>query len=109
MKLSKTEPRALRPFAFGCRLSCGGLRSCFSPALPHSRVVVRGGVRPHSGTERQRKWTLFALMWFWIAAPQSDTVVDPRLARSARRFALFPPVDATPDAGLFLARSRIER
>lgn len=49
--------------------------------------------------ERQRKWTLFALVWFWIALLQSRFSSQTRALLEARAgSALFPPVDATPEA-----------
>ena len=49
--------------------------------------------------ERQRKWTLFALVWFWISLLQSRYGSQARALLEARAgSALFPPVDATPEA-----------
>jgi hypothetical protein len=49
--------------------------------------------------ERQRKWTLFALVWFWIALLQSRYSSQTRALLEARTGSpLFPPVDATPEA-----------
>ena len=50
--------------------------------------------------ERQRKWTLFALVWFWIALLQSRYSSRTRALLEARAGTspLFPPVDATPEA-----------
>jgi hypothetical protein len=49
--------------------------------------------------ERQRKWTLFALVWFWIALLQSRISSQTRALLEARAGSvLFPPVDATPEA-----------
>ena len=49
--------------------------------------------------ERQRKWTLFALVWFWISLLQSRYASQTRALLEARAgSALFPPVDATPEA-----------
>ena len=49
--------------------------------------------------ERQRKWTLFALVWFWISLLQSRYGSQTRALLEARAgSALFPPVDATPEA-----------
>lgn len=49
--------------------------------------------------ERQRKWTLFALVWFWIALLQSRLSSQTRALLEARAGSiLFPPVDATPEA-----------
>jgi hypothetical protein len=49
--------------------------------------------------ERQRKWTLFALVWFWIALLQSRFSSQTRALLEARAGSiLFPPVDATPEA-----------
>ena len=49
--------------------------------------------------ERQRKWTLFALVWFWIALLQSRLGSQTRALLEARAGSiLFPPVDATPEA-----------
>jgi hypothetical protein len=49
--------------------------------------------------ERQRKWTLFALVWFWIALLQSRFGSQTRALLEARAGSmLFPPVDATPEA-----------
>jgi hypothetical protein len=49
--------------------------------------------------ERQRKWTLFALVWFWIALLQSRFSSQTRALLEARAGSiLFPAVDATPEA-----------
>jgi hypothetical protein len=49
--------------------------------------------------ERQRKWTLFSLVWFWIALLQSRLGSQTRALLEARAGSiLFPPVDATPEA-----------
>jgi len=50
--------------------------------------------------ERQRKWTLFAMVWFWIALLQSRYGSQTRALLEARAGSspLFPPVDATPEA-----------
>ncbi|HZD53438.1 MAG TPA: IS4 family transposase [Woeseiaceae bacterium] len=49
--------------------------------------------------ERQRKWTLFALVWFWIALLQSRYGSQTRALLEARAGSpLFPPVDAAPAA-----------
>ena len=49
--------------------------------------------------ERQRKWTLYALVWFWIALLQSRYASQTRALLEARAGSrLFPPVDATPEA-----------
>jgi len=49
--------------------------------------------------ERQRKWTLYALVWFWIALLQSRYASQTRGLLEARAGSkLFPPVDATPEA-----------
>ena len=49
--------------------------------------------------ERQRKWTLYALVWFWIALLQSRYRSQTRALLEARASsALFPPVDASPEA-----------
>lgn len=49
--------------------------------------------------ERQRKWTLFALVWFWIALLQSRVSSQTRALLEARAGSvLFPPVDAAPEA-----------
>ena len=51
--------------------------------------------------ERQRKWTLYALVWFWIALLQSRYGSQTRALLEARAgSALFPPVDASPEAFL---------
>jgi hypothetical protein len=49
--------------------------------------------------ERQRKWTLFAMVWFWIGLLQSRYSSQTRALLEARAGSpLFPPVDATPEA-----------
>jgi hypothetical protein len=49
--------------------------------------------------ERQRKWTLYAMVWFWIALLQSRYGSQTRALLEARAGCpLFPPVDATPEA-----------
>ena len=49
--------------------------------------------------ERQRKWTLYALVWFWISLLQSRYASQTRALLEARAgSALFPPVDASPEA-----------
>lgn len=49
--------------------------------------------------ERQRKWTLYALVWFWIGLLQSRYGSQTRALLEARAgAALFPPVDASPEA-----------
>jgi Transposase DDE domain len=50
--------------------------------------------------ERQRKWTLFAMVWFWISLLQSRYGSQTRALLEARSGSspLFPPVDATPEA-----------
>ena len=49
--------------------------------------------------ERQRKWTLYALVWFGIALLQSRYGSQTRALLEARAgSALFPPVDASPEA-----------
>ena len=50
-------------------------------------------------TERQRKWTLFALVWFWIGLLQSRYGSQTRALLEARAGSpVFPPVDASPEA-----------
>lgn len=49
--------------------------------------------------ERQRKWTLFALIWFWISLLKSGYSSQTRALLEARAGSpLFPNVDATPEA-----------
>ena len=49
--------------------------------------------------ERQRKWTLYALVWLWIALLQSRYGSQTRaLLEAPAGSALFPPVDASPEA-----------
>jgi len=50
--------------------------------------------------ERRRKWTLFAMIWFWIALLQSRYTSQTRALLESQRGSspLFPPVDATPEA-----------
>ena len=49
--------------------------------------------------ERQRKWTLYAMVWFWIALLQSRYASQTRGLLEARAGSkLFPLVDATPEA-----------
>lgn len=49
--------------------------------------------------ERQRKWTLFAMVWFWIGLLQSRYTSQTRALLEARAGSpLFPPVDAAPEA-----------
>ena len=57
-------------------------------------------------TERQRKWTLFAMVWFWIGLLQSRYSSQTRALLEARAGSpLFPPVDATPEAFFQKAQS----
>lgn len=50
-------------------------------------------------SERRRKWTLFAMVWFWIGLLQSRYGSQTRALLEARAGSpLFPPVDATPEA-----------
>lgn len=50
-------------------------------------------------SERQRKWTLFALVWFWIALLHSRISSQTRALLEARAGSvLFPAVDASPEA-----------
>lgn len=48
----------------------------------------------------RRKWTLFAMVWFWIALLQSRYTSQTRALLETMRSALplFPKVDATPEA-----------
>ena len=49
--------------------------------------------------ERQRKWTLYALVWFWIGLLQSRFGSQTRALLEARAgHPLFPLVDAAPEA-----------
>jgi Transposase DDE domain len=50
--------------------------------------------------ERRRKWTLFAMIWFWIALLQSRYTSQTRALLESQRGSspIFPPVDATPEA-----------
>lgn len=49
--------------------------------------------------ERQRKWTLFAMVWFWLSLLQSRYGSQTRALLEARAGSpLFPPVDASPEA-----------
>jgi hypothetical protein len=49
--------------------------------------------------ERQRKWTLYAMVWFWIGLLQSRYASQTRALLEARAGSkLFPAVDATPEA-----------
>lgn len=49
--------------------------------------------------ERQRKWTLFAMVWFWISLLQSRYSSQTRALLEARTGSLlFPPADASPEA-----------
>lgn len=49
--------------------------------------------------ERQRKWTLFAMVWFWIGLLQSRYGSQTRALLEARAGSpLFPPIDASPEA-----------
>jgi Transposase DDE domain len=50
--------------------------------------------------ERQRKWTLFALLWFWIGLVHSQYTSQTRAILQARKgkSRLFPHVDATPES-----------
>jgi hypothetical protein len=50
-------------------------------------------------SERRRKWTLFAMVWFWIGLLQSRYGSQTRALLEARAGSpLFPPVDASPEA-----------
>lgn len=50
-------------------------------------------------SERQRKWTLFAMIWFWIGLLQSRYSSQTRALLEARAGSpLFPSVDASPEA-----------
>jgi len=50
-------------------------------------------------SERQRKWTLFAMVWFWIALLKSGYSSQTRALLETRAGSpLFPPVDAAPEA-----------
>jgi Transposase DDE domain len=56
--------------------------------------------------ERQRKWTLYAMVWFWLALLQSRYASQTRGLLEARAGSkLFPPVDATPEAFFQKAQS----
>ena len=56
--------------------------------------------------ERQRKWTLYAMVWFWLALLQSRYASQTRGLLEARGGSkLFPPVDATPEASFQKAQS----
>jgi hypothetical protein len=49
--------------------------------------------------ERQRKWTLYTMVWFWIALLQSRYGSQTRALLEARAGSpMFPRVDATPEA-----------
>ena len=49
--------------------------------------------------ERQRKWTLFALVWFWIGLLQSRIGSQTRAVLEAQSgHPLFPPIDASPES-----------
>jgi hypothetical protein len=49
--------------------------------------------------ERRRKWTLFAMVWFWIGLLQSRYSSQTRALLEARAGSpLFPPIDASPEA-----------
>jgi len=49
--------------------------------------------------ERQRKWTLFAMVWFWIGLLQTRYSSQTRALLEARAGSpWFPPVDASPEA-----------
>jgi hypothetical protein len=50
--------------------------------------------------ERRRKWTLYAMVWFWVALLQSRYTSQTRALLETMRGALplFPKVDATPEA-----------
>jgi hypothetical protein len=53
----------------------------------------------HRKTERQRKWTLHALIWFWIGLLQLRYNSQTRALLEARQgHPLFPEVDASPEA-----------
>jgi len=53
----------------------------------------------HRKTERQRKWTLHALIWFWIGLLQLRYSSQTRGLLEARAgHPLFPKVDASPEA-----------
>jgi hypothetical protein len=50
-------------------------------------------------SERGRKWTLLAVVWFWIRLLQSRYGSQTRALLEARAgWPLFPPVDASPEA-----------
>lgn len=49
--------------------------------------------------ERQRKWTLFALVWFWIGLLQSKHSSQTRAVLEGQKgHPLFPDVDASPES-----------
>jgi hypothetical protein len=50
--------------------------------------------------ERRRKWTLFAMIWFWIVLLQTRYTSQTRALLESQRGSsrIFPPVDATPEA-----------
>lgn len=49
--------------------------------------------------ERQRKWTLFTLVWFWIGLLQSRMGSQTRAVLEAQSgHPLFPPIDASPES-----------
>lgn len=49
--------------------------------------------------ERQRKWTLYALVWFWIGLLQSRIGSQTRAVLEAQNgHPLFPPIDASPES-----------
>jgi len=56
--------------------------------------------------ERQRKWTLFAMVWFWIGLLQGRYSSQTRALLEARAGSpLFPPVDASPEAFFLKAQA----
>jgi Transposase DDE domain len=58
--------------------------------------------------ERQRKWTLFAMVWFWIGLLQTRYSSQTRALLEARAGSpLFPPVDAAPEA--FFQKAQVFR
>jgi hypothetical protein len=53
----------------------------------------------HRKSERQRKWTLHALIWFWIGLLQVRYTSQTRALLEGRKgHPLFPAVDASPEA-----------
>ena len=56
--------------------------------------------------ERQRKWALYALVWFWIALLQSRYGSQTRVLLEARAGpALFPPLDTRAQAFFHMAQN----